>query len=51
MQCNVAKLTDTWQKPHIMDGTNAAAEKIKASAGEAFARADQLINESVGMFE
>ena len=51
MLYNAAKLTDTWQRPNIMDGTNTTAEKIKASAAEAAGSADQLINESVGVFQ
>ena len=51
MLYNAAKLTDTWQKPHIMDGINTTAEKIKASAAEAAGSSEQLINESVAVFQ
>ena len=51
MLYNAAKLTDTWQKPNIMDGINTTAEKIKAGVAEAAGSSEQLINESVAVFQ
>ena len=51
MLYNAAKLTDTWQRPNIMDGINTTAEKIKAGVAEAAGSSEQLINESVGVFQ
>ena len=51
MLYNAAKLTDTWQKPNIMDGINTTADMIKSGAAENPANSDQVLNESVAMFQ